>query len=339
MLDAPTAGSLAGLICDCLHREYPNKIAHYLDSDADLRPPRELTPAFFGAFDWHSAVHGHWALVRLLRRGPGQELGRARTALATSLTPERIAGELAYLAPASRRSFEMPYGVAWLLLLDAELAALGDTDAARWRAAVAPLAELLAGRFADWLDRLPGPVRTGEHNQSAFAMTLVLDAARATGRDRLAAAVTAAARRFHAGDRDAPLAYEPSAFDFLSPALGQADLLRRILDPAEFLAWWDRFAPGLGRGVTLEPVGSPDPSDGKLAHRDGLNLSRAWMLAGVASALPEADPRRPALERMAARHGEAGLAAIRAEHYAGAHWLGTFGVYWLTREAGFPATA
>lgn len=336
MLDAPTAGSLAELICDCLHREYPSKIAHYLESDADVRAPRELTPAFFGAFDWHSAVHGHWALVRLLRCAPGQVSGRARAALATSLTPERIAGELAYLAPAARRGFEMPYGVAWLLLLDAELAALGDAGAGG-RTALAPLAELLAGRFADWLERLPGPVRTGEHNQTAFAMTLALDAARATGRESLAAVITDAARRFHAGDRDAPLAYEPSAFDFLSPALAQADLLRRILGPDEFLAWWNGFAAGLGRGLSLEPVGSPDPADGKLAHRDGLNLSRAWMLAGIASALPEAEPRRPALERMAARHGQAGLAAIRSEHYAGAHWLGTFGVYWLTRAAGFPA--
>jgi hypothetical protein len=339
MLDAPTARALTDLICACLHREYPNKIAHLLAGDDDVRPPRALTPAFFGAFDWHSAVHGHWALARLLRIGSGSETAGARAALEVSLTPDRIAGEVAYLAPAARRGFEMPYGVAWLLALEAELTHLAGDDAGRWRSALAPLAELAAGRFSAWLARLPGPVRTGEHGQSAFAMALALDAARVTGRAHLAGAIAAAARRFYAGDRDAPLAYEPSAFDFLSPALGEADLLRRVLDGDEFLAWWDAFAPALGRDQTLEPVTAGEPEDGKLAHRDGLNLSRAWMLAGIAAALPGRDPRRPALERMAARHGRDGLAAIGPEHYAGAHWLGTFGVYWLTWRAGVDVPA
>lgn len=331
MLDQPTARALSDLICACLDREYPNKLSHLLASDDDVRPPRALTPAFYGAFDWHSAVHGHWALARLLRVFADRAPGPARAALERSLTPERIAGELAYQSPAQRRGFEMPYGIAWLLALDAELGCLTGDDARRWRAALEPLADLAAGRFAAWVTRLPGPVRTGEHGQSAFAMGLALDAARATGRDALAQAITTRARVFHEGDRDAPLAYEPSAFDFLSPSLGEADLMRRVLPAADFLAWWDRFAPALGRTSGLEPTGSGDPSDGKLAHRDGLNLSRAWMLAAIAEALPAADVRRSALVDMARRSADAGLAAVTSEHYAGAHWLGTFAVYWLTR--------
>jgi hypothetical protein len=331
-IDPSLVADLAALPLGCLRREYPSKLSHLLRSDADAAPPRALTPIFYGCFDWHSAVHGHWTLVRLLRIAPSPSWApRARALLAQSFQPDKVAGERAYLAADGRAGFEMPYGMAWLLTLAAELATWDDPDARRWRAALAPLEEHAAARFRAWLAALPAPIRVGEHGQSALSMGLALDYARATGAASLAADAAARARAFHAGDRDAPLAYEPSAYDFLSPTLGVADLMRRVLEPAPFAAWLTSFAPALGRDDTWpQPQRCVDPADGKLAHADGLNLSRAWMLRGVAAGLPADDPRRPALTTSAERHAAAGLAAVGPDHYAGAHWLASFAVYWLT---------
>lgn len=319
---------LARLILPSLHREYPSKLAHVLHGDGDARPPRALTPAFYGCFDWHSAVHSHWAVARLLRLRPDAAWANdARAALARGLTDDAIAGELAYARP--RPGFEMPYGAAWLLALAAELAVADD---ARWAAALRPLEELVAERFAAWLGRLTHPLRSGEHGSSAFAMGLALDYARARGRAELADTVERAARRLYEGDRDAPLAYEPSAYDFLSPALAEAALMARVLPAPAFAAWLAAFAPRL----ELAPVVSADQTDGKLAHFDGLALSRAWMLAHIAAALPAGDARAPSLRQQASDHAAAGLAAVRAvvadpaNRYASAHWLGSFCLYGLT---------
>ncbi len=295
-----------------------------MTSDADARPPRALTPAFYGCFDWHSAVHSHWALVRAVRASPPDSFHvEARRALARSLTPDNVAAELAYAA--TRPGFELPYGQAWLLQLAAELASWDDDDARAWSAALAPLEELAATRLLAWLERLLWPIRSGEHSQSAFATGLLLDWTRARGRDdrRVAERVL----ELHGSDRDGPLHLEPSSHDFLSPCLGAADLVRRVLPPDTFAAWLTRFLPD----VRLDPVVCPDPSDGKLAHLDGLNLSRGWMLAAIAAALPADELRRPALERSARQHLEAGVAALDGEHYEGAHWLGSFALYGLAR--------
>lgn len=334
--DAATAGHLAGLVLAAIHREYPSHILHLLRSDADVRPPRELTPAFFGSFDWHSCVHGHWCLARLTRRFPDAPFAsRSRAALATSLTPERLSGEVAYMGSDGRQGFERPYGLAWLLQLGAELREWDDPEAQAWRSALQPLESLARQRLAAWLERLPWPIRSGEHAQSAFAMGLALDWARAARQPDFAALIERRSRDFHSADQNAPIAFEPSGHDFLSPALGAADLMRRVLAPGEFADWLGRFLPDLESPAArrwLTPVASPDRADGKLAHLDGLNLSRAWMLDGVASALAAADPRRAILLERSRAHAQAGLAAVTEEHYAGAHWLGTFAVYLLTRR-------
>jgi hypothetical protein len=319
ILDSKTAARFARLALDCVHREYPNKIAHVLTSDADIRPPRELTPAFYGCFDWHSAVHGHWLLARLARLFPAEAFAaEARAALARSITRDNIAVEFRYLQAEGRRAFERPYGLAWLLALGAELR-LSD---AKLAATLLPLELIAAQRLQNWLEKLPRPDRSGQHFNTAFAMGLGLDSAF----PRLVEVIQRRARDYYLADRDAPISYEPSGEDFLSPSLSEADLMRRVLPPKEFRIWLAAFLPD---PLLLHPVVSADPSDGKLAHADGLNLSRAWMLAGISQA-------RPALAALAESHAAAGLAAVTGEHYEGAHWLATFAVYLLTPRLSAP---
>jgi hypothetical protein len=341
-LGAAEAARFAKLALACVHQEYPNKISHTMGSDADVAPPRELTPAFFGCYDWHSSVHGHWLLARLARTYPDAGFAApARAALAKSLTPEKVAGEVRYLEGEGRVSFERPYGLAWLLQLAAELrewAAEGDADAVRWAAALAPLEVAAAGRIADWLPKLTHPIRIGEHAQTAFAFGLIRDwagTAGTAGAKELRDLLDRRIADFHLADRDCPLAYEPSGQDFLSPCLAEADLLRRLLPQPRYAAWLGAFLPSIP--ITADAAGGwlpvavvTDPSDPKLAHLDGLNLSRAWMLEGMAAGLPRDDPRRPALLDAARRHREAGLAAVTGEHYEGGHWLGSFATYLVT---------
>lgn len=333
--DEAMADRFARLALECVHREYPNKIAHVLQNDDDALPPRELTPAFYGCYDWHSAVHGHWLLARLVRMFPEAPFAKAaRTALEESLTPEKIAREVAYLEGPGRGTFERPYGLAWLLQLSAELHEQDDPSARRMAEAIAPLESLAADRFAIWLPKLTHPIRTGEHSQTAFAFGLALDWARSRGRNDIEQLVNSRSRDYYGTDVQAPLAYEPSGQDFLSPVLAEADLMRRVLSPLEFSAWLDRFLPELKSAGSdwLPTAVVTDRSDGKLAHLDGLNLSRAWMLEGIASALPDEDPRRGPVEVAARRHREAGLAAVTGEHYEGGHWLGSFAVYLVSRR-------
>jgi hypothetical protein len=325
--DSALAARMARLALDCVHREYPNKIAHVLHSDADARPPRELTPAFYGCYDWHSAVHGHWLLVRLARLYPYEPLAQeARRALARSFTAENLAAEARYLNGAGRQTFERPYGLAWLLQLAAELREWDDVDARRWSVALQSLEDAAVSRFSSWLPKLPRPVRTGEHSNTAFALGLALDSARTAGRKDFEELLVARIRDYYLRDAACPLSYEPSGEDFLSPCLAEADAVRRVLPPGEFAQWLRRFLPR----IDLEPTRVTDVTDGKLYHLAGLNFSRAWMLDGIASALPAQHARRKPLEALAARLAEAGFAAIRAEHYEGGHWLGSFAVYYAT---------
>jgi hypothetical protein len=341
-LDADTAGRFAGLALACVHTEYPNKISHVLQSDADAKPPRALYPVFHGCYDWHSSVHGHWLLARLARLLPEAPFaGETRAALARSLTAEGIAGEVAYLDREGRASFERPYGLAWLLQLAAELRQWREGPsseenaeaAARWSRALEPLERAAAARLADWLPKLAYPIRIGEHDQTAFAFGLALDWARTAGDETIEELLEETTRRLYLADRACPLAYEPSGQDFLSPCLAEADLLRRVLAPADFAAWLGDFLPQVpadGSAAWL-PVGIvTDRSDPKLAHLDGLNLSRAWMLEGIAAGLPDDDPRRAALLATAHAHREAALPHVTGEHYEGGHWLGSFATYLVT---------
>ena len=332
--DVAAASRFATLALDCVHKEYPNKIAHVLNSDQDVKPPRELTPAFFGCYDWHSSVHGHWLLVRLARTFPDAAFTpRARTAIAASLTPAHIAEEVRYMQGAGRSTFERPYGLAWLLQLTAELREWGDPQARQWSAALKPLEDAAVARLKEWLPKLTRPIRIGEHDQTAFSISLILDWAHIAGDEDTATLLRSRVESFYLKDRACPLSYEPSGQDFLSPCIAEADLVRRVLGPAEYAAWLSRFLPEIPRdGSTgwLEPGVVTDPGDPKLAHLDGLNLSRAWMLEGIAAGLPPNDPRRPSLRAAAGRHRDAGLRSVTGEHYEGGHWLGSFAVYLVT---------
>lgn len=332
--DAVAAERFARLALACVHREYPNKIAHTLTSDADVKPPRALTPAFYGCYDWHSAVHGHWLLARLARQFPEAPFAaEARVALGKSLTADNLAVEVAYLETKGRESFERPYGLAWLLQLSQEITEWDSPQARAWAKNLAPLARAAAGRMNTWIPKLAYPTRTGEHSQTAFAFGLFLDWARGTGDKTTATTLEARIRDLYLKDRDCPMAYEPSSQDFLSPCLAEADLVRRILPPEEFARWLGTFLPHLprdGKATWLTPAVVTDPTDGKLAHLDGLNLSRAWMLEGIAAGLPTDDRRRATLTAIARTHRDSGVAAVTGEHYEGGHWLGSFAVYLVT---------
>jgi len=335
-IDLASVERFANLALACVHQEYPNKIGHVMNSDADVGPPRELTPSFYGCFDWHSCVHGHWLLVRLAKLYPDAAFApAARAALELSFAPERVAVEGRYLNGEGRASFERPYGLAWLLCLTDELRSWPDEQAQQWAKNLAPLEQAAADRLREWLPKLHYPIRTGEHSQTAFAFGLVLDWAKTAGDTGMADLVTSAARRFYFADVSCPLAYEPSGEDFLSPCLAEADLMRRVLPPTEYATWLGRFLPQIPTSATAAwlPVGVvTDRSDPRLAHIDGLNLSRAWMLEGILSGLPEKDPRRPALQAAADAHRSAGLIAVTGEHYEGGHWLGTFATYLVTAK-------
>lgn len=327
---AETAGRFVKLALDCVHRPYPNKIGHVLRSAEDLALPMEMTPAFYGCFDWHSAVHGHWMLLRWLRTGLETEASAVRTALERSLTPENMAVELAYYGP--RPGFERPYGIAWYLQLASEA---HEAQEEEWRKTLRPLEDAIVANVLTWLDKLAYPIRVGTHNQTAFAFGLMLDYARHVGRPELEAKLVAKSRAFYGKDRACPMAYEPSGEDFLSPCLMEADLMRRVVPPAHFSSWLSEFLPGIpkdGGESWLEPGKVLDPTDGKLVHLDGLNISRAWALEGIMSALDARDPRRPALLAAARRHREVGLASVTGDHYEGGHWLASFATYLLTER-------
>lgn len=334
--DIHAAERFADLALACVHREYPNKIAHVLGSDKDVQPPRKLTPSFYGCFDWHSAVHGHWLLARLARMYPDTPLAsKARAALALSLTPANIAREVAYLNGEGRASFERPYGLAWLLQLGAELREWKDPQAQTWSRSLSPLEGAVATRLKTWLPKLSHPVRSGEHSQSAFALGLVFDWAQAAGDHELEELVATRIRVFYLNDVQCPLAYEPSGEDFLSPCLAEADVVRRVLPAVEYAAWLGAFFPVLPRDGGegwLSVAVVTDRTDGKLAHLDGLNLSRAWMLDGIASSLPSGDPRIKSLRATMKAHAASGLASVTGEHYEGGHWLGSFASYLVTRR-------
>lgn len=317
-LSEALASRLAAIALEHVEREYPHKPDHVMDGPADARTPAALHPVFFGSYDWHSCVHAHWTLARLLRRFPGMPQAPAIHALLhRRLTAEGVAAECAYLARPSARGFERPYGWGWLLALAAELAQHPEEP---WACRLAPLAEAFAARFRAFLPLATYPVRTGTHGNTAFALLMAADV--------LEPAIAPFARRFYGADRDCPAWGEPGGDDFLSPTLVEAALMARLLPAAEFGPWLDAFLPRLAQGqpaTLFEPATVSDRTDGKIAHLDGLNLSRALCWRRLAATLPEGDARRPALLAAAAAHLEAGLPHV-AGHYMGEHWLATFAV-------------
>ena len=330
----------ARLALDCVHREYPNKIGHVLNSAADAQTPSALHPVFYGCFDWHSSVHGHWLLVRLLRTTPEAAMapelrGEIIAALQQSFNAEAVTAEVAYFEAENRKSYERPYGVAWFLQLTAELREWDSEQARAWLQTLLPLEAVIVAQIKSWLPKLAYAIRLGTHNQSMFAFGLILDWARISGDTEMEQVVIERSLAFHRNDVNCPLAYEPSGEDFLSPCLMEADLMRRILNPGEFSAWLSAFLPGIPLDGSTDWLATGivnDPTDGKLVHLDGVNLSRAWNLENIAVALPADDPRRAALLAAADVHAREGIANVSAEHYEGSHWLASFATYLVTRR-------
>jgi len=329
-LNPAQATRLARLALGCLPKEYPHKLDHVMNDAGEVRGPRELHPAFYGCFDWHSSVHGHWMLVRLLKEFPNlPEAAEIRTALDRNLTAANLRGEVEYLGQKSRVSFERTYGWAWLLKLAEELQAWDDPQGRDWSANLAPLTDAIVRRYLDFLPKQTYPIRTGVHPNTAFGLAFAWDYARATRQAQLAEVVRERSRTYFGGDTNYPAQLEPGGEDFFSPALMEADLMRRVLPPEEFQRWFAAYLPGLARGEPknlLTPAIVTDRTDPKLVHLDGLNLSRAWCLRNLAAALPAGDARRGILSRAAAAHTGAGLAQVTSGDYAGEHWLGTFAV-------------
>jgi hypothetical protein len=331
------ASHFAGLALKCVRREYPNKLDHVMNDDADVKGPRALHPAFFGCFDWHSCVHGHWMLIRLLRLFPDmKEAADIRAALNDNLTPDNLKTEAGYFSRANSQSFERTYGWAWFLKLDEELKRWDDPDAKRWYANMQPLADAIVARLMDFLPKQTYPIRTGVHPNTAFALGFVLDYANGAGNPKLASLVAERSKQYYSNDNAYPAAWEPGGEDFLSAALEEADLMRRVLARAQFAAWFHRFLPGIASGIPkrlLEPAVVSDRTDPKLVHLDGLNLSRAWCMLGIAATLPTADRARSVLAASAARHAAAALPHVASGDYVGEHWLATFAVFLLSTPA------
>lgn len=322
------AASFARIALANVVREYPNHPNHVLAGPDDASTPRALHPAFYGSYDWHSCVHMHWLLACVRRRHPAlPECAPIAEVFADHLAPAHVAAECAYFARPESTTFERTYGWAWLLKLATELDASGDAAAQAWAEQLAPLAAVIVARYLDYLPRQRRPLRQGLHPNSAFGLAFALDYATQCDEPALAALCRATALRWFGEDRDVPAAWEPSGADFLSPALVEADLMRRVLPAGAFAGWLAAFLPGLAGGepaALLTPVAVDDRADPQLVHLDGLNLSRAWCLAGIAGALPAADPRGDILRGALARHLAAGLAGLASGEYAGTHWLASF---------------
>ena len=326
------ASHFARLALSHVRREYPSKLDHVLLDAHDVRGPAALHPVFYGSFDWHSCVHGYWLLATLARLAPAlPERGEIVALFDAQFTADKVSAEVAYAAHPSRAGFERPYGWAWLLMLQAELSR--HPDATRWSRALQPLADVFAGRFRSFLPRATYPIRVGTHFNTAFAVRLAVEYADAAGDLALSASLREAAVRWYAGDRDCQ-AWEPGGDDFLSSALIEAECMRLVLDGPEFSVWLGAFLPRLAHGepsTLVTPAHVSDRTDGKIAHLDGLNLSRAWCWRSLAREMADADPRRAIARAAAARHLDASLPHVAGD-YMGEHWLATFAL--LALQAG-----
>lgn len=327
------ASLFARLALKGIQKEYPNKPADVLNSAQDVKNPRSLHPAFYGSFDWHSSVHGHWMLVRLLRLFPDlPEKKEIRTVLAEHLTAKNLKVEADYFARPNAVSYERPYGWSWLLKLAEELHGWDDPDAKEWSKNLQPLADTLVARYLAYYPKQNYPTRSGVHSSTAFGLTFALDYARAAGNKKLAALIEERARTYFSKDTDIPAKWEPDGADFFSPSLMEAVLMRRVLPADEFRTWFGRFLPNIAKSEPknlLEPATVTDRTDPQLVHLDGLNLSRAWCMRSLAGALPKDDAVRAVLIESAKKHTEAGLKHVASGDYAGEHWLASFAVYLL----------
>jgi hypothetical protein len=328
------ADKFADLALEHVQREYPNKLDHVLNGEHDLRSPRALHPVFYGSFDWHSNVHGYWLLATLYRRVPSLPArDRIRALFDAQLTPANFQGEVAYLNEPMRSGFERPYGWAWLLMLAAELTRHKTAESRSWSVAIQPLASVFVQRFREFLPKASYPIRVGTHFNTAFAVALALEYADEVGDDALGSLLRTTATTWYANDVDCQ-AWEPSGDDFLSSALMEAECMRRVLPGTEWSAWFDRFLPRVAQReprTLFEPAVVSDRTDGKIAHLDGLNLSRAWCWRLLSSAWSPDDARRAMALEAADRHVEASLPHLAGD-YVGEHWLATYALLAILAE-------
>lgn len=333
-LTARGASHLASLPLKCILQEYPNKTGHTSVSDSDhLMTPKQQHPAFFGCFDWHSTVHGHWMLVRLLKQFPAlPEQAQIRRVLHQTLNAKNLQGEAAYFSGPMAASYERTYGWAWLLKLQEELTGWNDTDAAQWRTALQPLCDTVVKRWMAFLPKQTYPNRTGVHPNTAFGLCFALDYARTLKQSDFEKAILAAADRLFRKDKNAPTVWEPDGADFLSPSLEEADLMRRVLPKKAFISWFDQWISAKGLQHLMQLPVVSDRHDLQIVHLDGLDLSRSWCMKGIAAELPASDPRKTLLIRSAIKHLNTSLPNIASGSYGGEHWLASFAVYALANE-------
>ena len=318
------ADAFARMPLTYLRQEYPNHIMHLLNDDGDVLPPRVLHPVFYGCFDWHSAVHGYWLLLRCVRLYPDLPCREAIVALFEEhITAENVAQEVAYFNAPFRASFERPYGYGWLLALAQELKQSALPQAQRWYQTLEPLTQDIRDRLVDYLSKLTYPIRVGTHYNTAFALALALDYARAVQDSALEESILAAANRFYAHDTHYPAHYEPGGDEYISGALTEALLMSKVAE--HFPSWFESFLPNVGSITALmEPAQVSDRTDPKIAHLDGLNLSRAWCMKHIANALPENHVAQPALSKAVEQHLAASVEHVVGSHYSGGHWLASF---------------
>src|SRR5258707_11654086 len=317
------ASHFAALALQCVSREFPNKPEHVINNATEVKNPKTLHPACYGSYDWHSSVHGHWMLVRLLRRFPElPEKKQIRAVLAEHLTAKNLQVEADYFDQPNRKSFERTYGWAWTLKLAEELHGWDDADGKAWSKNMKPLSDTLVARYIAFLPKQTYPIRSGVHPNTAFGLAFAHDYARTMEHKELRELIEERSRAYYAKDADAPARWEPDGADFFSPSLCEVDLMRRVLPPAEFRAWLGRYLPGLARGepkTLFVPATVTDRTDPQIVHLDGLNLSRAWCLLSLAVVLPANDPGRMVLAESAARHALAGLRHGANRDYARYH--------------------
>lgn len=329
LLRMDQAEELVQLPLGCIDVEYPNKLNQVIGGSKDLLSPQELHPAFYGCFDWHSSVHGHWSLVRLLRKYPNlKERKQMIAALQNHLTPKKIAGELAYFDHPLSQGFERMYGWAWLLKLSEELHRWNAPEARQLEKNLAPLTKRIISEIQAFLPKLQYPIRVGTHTNTAFAMSMIYDYAKATKNKKLKSMIVSRSKSYFLKDTQCPMTWEPSGNDFLSPCFEEIDLMRRVLPREEFSEWLSAFMPDLAlKTFKLEPGIVSDRKDGHLVHIDGLNYSRAWCMFGIAKKLPEYNHLVP----IANEHIRHSLPDLTDGNYEGAHWLATFALMALTR--------
>ncbi|MCP4155563.1 MAG: DUF2891 domain-containing protein [bacterium] len=333
-LEKHLATQFATMAMRCIEKEYPNKLSHVMNDAKEVLGPRALHPAFYGCFDWHSSVHGHWMLIRLLKKFPDlPSAGNIRQALGRNLSAANILAEVKYMGQKSRKSFERTYGWAWLLKLAEELYNWDDADGKLWLKNLNPLENEIVKRYLDFFPKQTYAIRTGVHPNTAFGLAFALDYARVAGNKKLEDLIIERSLFYYKWDKNCPVGWEPGGEDFFSPCLMEAALMERVLKGEEFIKWFHVFLPEIkfGKpGSLLKPATVTDRTDGKLVHLDGVNLSRAWCMNRIAAALPETDSAVRFLKEAALRHANAAIANIHSGDYAGEHWLGSFATYLLS---------